>query len=255
MNFKKENHLDKDQQIWAIVYEDKLPDPMREHLSLCPKCRTAIEQQLELSRQRFASPDKQTVFDPTLPGTDQRIGVVHPSGQDELRIPASDLERVHSGTLLEGVEPVESGIHEHIQNGTNIAVGMQKHVLRTGLFVRRDHTAIGRQKNLLERGRTEHRAVVVGHIIVDPDARVLQRPPAYFLDTDGGQMIPYLVRDGLSQLVPRVLDRGRKPHIIQPKPTVLLHHPKRLPRPVQVSVDDSRGGRIVLHVGHLGSVG
>ena len=43
MSFKKENHLDKDQQIWAIVYEDKLPDPMREHLSLCPKCRTAIE--------------------------------------------------------------------------------------------------------------------------------------------------------------------------------------------------------------------
>ena len=43
MSFKKENHLDKDQQIWAIVYEDKHPDPMSEHLSLCPKCRTAIE--------------------------------------------------------------------------------------------------------------------------------------------------------------------------------------------------------------------
>ncbi len=41
------------------------------------KCRAAIEQQLELSRQRLASPRKRTVFDPTLPGTGQRIGVVH----------------------------------------------------------------------------------------------------------------------------------------------------------------------------------
>jgi phenylalanyl-tRNA synthetase alpha chain len=41
------------------------------------KCRAAVEQQLELSRQRLASPGKRTVFDPTLPGTGQRIGVVH----------------------------------------------------------------------------------------------------------------------------------------------------------------------------------
>jgi len=43
MNFKKENHLDEDQQIQAIVYEDKLPDSMGEHLSLCPKCRSGIK--------------------------------------------------------------------------------------------------------------------------------------------------------------------------------------------------------------------
>ena len=41
------------------------------------QCRAAIEQQLNLGRQRLASPKERTVFDPTLPGTGQRIGVVH----------------------------------------------------------------------------------------------------------------------------------------------------------------------------------
>jgi phenylalanyl-tRNA synthetase alpha chain len=41
------------------------------------QCRAAIEQQLSLGRQRLASPEERTVFDPTLPGTGQRIGVVH----------------------------------------------------------------------------------------------------------------------------------------------------------------------------------
>ena len=41
------------------------------------QCRAAIEQQLSLGRQRLASPKERTVFDPTLPGTGQRIGVVH----------------------------------------------------------------------------------------------------------------------------------------------------------------------------------
>ncbi|MCP4371803.1 MAG: hypothetical protein GY797_27355 [Deltaproteobacteria bacterium] len=43
MSFKKENHLDEDRQIRAIVYENKLPDAMREHLSLCPRCRNGIK--------------------------------------------------------------------------------------------------------------------------------------------------------------------------------------------------------------------
>ncbi len=43
MSFKKENHLDEDRQIRAIVYENKLPDSMREHLSLCPRCRNGIK--------------------------------------------------------------------------------------------------------------------------------------------------------------------------------------------------------------------
>jgi len=41
------------------------------------QCRAAIEQQLSLGQQRLASPKERTVFDPTLPGTGQRIGVVH----------------------------------------------------------------------------------------------------------------------------------------------------------------------------------
>lgn len=41
------------------------------------QCRAAIEQQLSLGWQRLASPKERTVFDPTLPGTGQRIGVVH----------------------------------------------------------------------------------------------------------------------------------------------------------------------------------
>ena len=43
MSFKKENHLDEDQQIRAIVYEGKLPDSIRDHLSLCPRCRAGIK--------------------------------------------------------------------------------------------------------------------------------------------------------------------------------------------------------------------
>ena len=41
------------------------------------KCRAAIEQQLDVARQRLAVVREKTVFDPTLPGTGQRIGVVH----------------------------------------------------------------------------------------------------------------------------------------------------------------------------------
>jgi phenylalanyl-tRNA synthetase alpha chain len=41
------------------------------------RCRTAVEQQLELTRQKLAAPKSRTVFDPTLPGTAGRIGVVH----------------------------------------------------------------------------------------------------------------------------------------------------------------------------------
>lgn len=41
------------------------------------QCRTAIGQQLEEARQQLASPKERAVFDPTLPGTTQRIGAVH----------------------------------------------------------------------------------------------------------------------------------------------------------------------------------
>lgn len=43
MSFKKENHLDEDQQIRAIVDEGILSDSRRQHLSSCPRCRTGIE--------------------------------------------------------------------------------------------------------------------------------------------------------------------------------------------------------------------
>jgi len=43
MSFNKENHPDEDQLIRAIVDEAKLPDSIREHLSLCPRCRTGIK--------------------------------------------------------------------------------------------------------------------------------------------------------------------------------------------------------------------
>lgn len=43
MSFNKENHPNEDQLIWAIVDEAKLPDSIREHLSLCPRCRAGIK--------------------------------------------------------------------------------------------------------------------------------------------------------------------------------------------------------------------
>ena len=43
MSFNKENHPGEDQLIRAIVDEAKLPDSIREHLSLCPRCRAGIK--------------------------------------------------------------------------------------------------------------------------------------------------------------------------------------------------------------------
>jgi len=43
MCFNKENHPDEDQLIRAIVDETKLPVSIREHLSLCPRCRAGIK--------------------------------------------------------------------------------------------------------------------------------------------------------------------------------------------------------------------
>jgi len=43
MSFNKENHPDEDQLIRAIVDEAKLPDSIREHLALCPRCRVGIK--------------------------------------------------------------------------------------------------------------------------------------------------------------------------------------------------------------------
>ena len=43
MSFNKENHPDEKQLIRAIVDEAKLSDSLREHLSLCPKCRIGIK--------------------------------------------------------------------------------------------------------------------------------------------------------------------------------------------------------------------
>ncbi len=43
MSFNKENHPDEDQLILAIVDEAKLSDSIREHLSLCPRCRAGIK--------------------------------------------------------------------------------------------------------------------------------------------------------------------------------------------------------------------
>lgn len=45
--------------------------------SAANKCRATIEQQLNLAHQQLALPKERTLFDPTLPGTGQRIGVVH----------------------------------------------------------------------------------------------------------------------------------------------------------------------------------
>jgi len=43
MSFRKENHLNEDQQIRAIVDEGILPDSVRGHLSSCPRCRASIK--------------------------------------------------------------------------------------------------------------------------------------------------------------------------------------------------------------------
>ena len=43
MCFNKENHPDEDQLIRTIVDEAKLPVSIREHLSLCPRCRAGIK--------------------------------------------------------------------------------------------------------------------------------------------------------------------------------------------------------------------
>ena len=44
MSFKKENHLDEDQLIRAIVDETDLSPSVRDHLSSCPLCRAGMEQ-------------------------------------------------------------------------------------------------------------------------------------------------------------------------------------------------------------------
>jgi len=43
MTFNKENHLSENQLILAIVDKAELPDSLREHLSLCPRCCTGIK--------------------------------------------------------------------------------------------------------------------------------------------------------------------------------------------------------------------
>ena len=43
MSLNKKNHPNEDQLILAIVDETKLPVSIREHLSLCPKCRSEIK--------------------------------------------------------------------------------------------------------------------------------------------------------------------------------------------------------------------
>ena len=43
MTFSKNSHLDEEYLLRAIVDEAKLPDSIREHLSLCPICRAGIK--------------------------------------------------------------------------------------------------------------------------------------------------------------------------------------------------------------------
>ena len=43
MSFNEENHPDESQLLLAIVDEAELPDSIREHLSLCPRCRADIK--------------------------------------------------------------------------------------------------------------------------------------------------------------------------------------------------------------------
>ncbi|MBW1641505.1 MAG: hypothetical protein JRJ39_05795 [Deltaproteobacteria bacterium] len=44
MNFTKDQHLNDDQIICAIVEASDLPDTVRKHLAGCPQCRMAVEQ-------------------------------------------------------------------------------------------------------------------------------------------------------------------------------------------------------------------
>jgi len=43
VTFSKNSHLDEEYLLRAIVDEAKLPDSIREHLSLCPMCRAGIK--------------------------------------------------------------------------------------------------------------------------------------------------------------------------------------------------------------------
>jgi len=43
VTFSKNSHLDEEYMLRAIVDEAKLPDPIREHLSLCSTCRAGIK--------------------------------------------------------------------------------------------------------------------------------------------------------------------------------------------------------------------
>ncbi|MBT8356590.1 MAG: hypothetical protein KJO61_02350 [Deltaproteobacteria bacterium] len=50
MSVNKENHLDEDQQIRAIIDETKIADSTRDHLASCPRCRAGMKKiQQELS--------------------------------------------------------------------------------------------------------------------------------------------------------------------------------------------------------------
>jgi len=43
VTFRKNSHLDEEYLLRAIVDEAKLPDSIREHLLLCPRCRASIK--------------------------------------------------------------------------------------------------------------------------------------------------------------------------------------------------------------------
>ena len=73
MNTHQEAHLNKDQLLWALVDNARLPDASQAHLEKCPLCRS-LKQRLEnelsalgkLAAQSVPKPQKQVHLPPTI---------------------------------------------------------------------------------------------------------------------------------------------------------------------------------------------
>ena len=76
---------------------------------------------------------------------------------------------------------------------------MEQNVFRPRRLVLLHHAAVGGQEDLLERRGAEHGALVPRHIVIDPDAGVVQRPPPDLLARHADQVVRHLVGQGARQ--------------------------------------------------------
>ncbi len=111
--------------------------------------------------------------DPFHGAVDQGVRVIHSADQDQVWVPLADLAEVHIGPTLQGVQPVDARVDQHVEQGADVAVRVQKDVSRARLFVRPDHAPVGGQEHPFKRAGADHRTAIVAHIVIDKNSRVM----------------------------------------------------------------------------------